>query len=150
MARFAIAEPITDRHDDPMAKGYDAHQQRQLKLSAFGKDLARRAKSKCELSGASGVPLHIYEIPPAPDEPDYDRCLMLSEAVIDQINKPNTIIPDQWRNLGELIWSELPIVQVMALRLLIHIAQSENWAQDIIDEAFLEEDVLETAHKETL
>lgn len=128
-----------------MAKGYDAHQQRQMALSSFGKDLARRAKSKCELSGASGVPLHIYEVPPVPTEPDYHRCLMLSEDVLDQIKKPNTIIPDQWRNLGELIWSDLVPVQIMSYRLLSYIAQKENWAQDILDEAFLDDDLIAEA-----
>ncbi|BDS05804.1 hypothetical protein NT6N_08440 [Oceaniferula spumae] len=128
-----------------MAKGYDTNQQRQMALSAFGKDLARRAKSKCELSGASGVPLVIYEIPPAPAEPDFNRCLMVSEDVLDQINKPNKIIPDQWRRLGELIWSDIPAVQIMAVRLLSHIAKQENWAQDIIDDAHLDFAVLEQA-----
>ena len=133
-----------------MAKGYDAHQQRQLNLSAFGKDLARRAKSKCELSGASGIPLHIYEIPPVPNEPEVSRCLMLSEDVIDQINRPSQIKPDQWRNLGELIWSETPAIQIMACRMLTYIAQNENWAQDILDEAYLDEDLLEQAAKNPL
>ena len=133
-----------------MAKGYDQHQQRQLNLSAFGKDLARRAKSKCELSGASGVPLHIYEVPPAPAEPDPGRCLMLCEEVIDQLNKPSLIAPDQWRGLGELIWSEIPAVQIMACRVLTYIAQQENWAQDILDEAYLDEEIVEEANKEPL
>ena len=121
-----------------------------MTLSSFGKDLARRAKSKCELSGASGVPLHIYEIPPAPAEPDPERCLMLSENVIDQLNKPSLIIPDQWRGLGELIWSEIPAVQIMACRILTHIAKEENWAQDILDEAFLDEVVVEEANNPPL
>ena len=128
-----------------MSKGYDAHQQRQLALSAFGKDLARRSKSKCELSSASGVPLHIYEIPPVPNEPEMSHCIMLSEGVIDQINRPSLIKPDQWRNLGELIWSETPAVQIMACRILTYIAQNENWAQDILDEAYLDEALLEQA-----
>ncbi len=133
-----------------MAKGYDQHQQRQMILSSFGKDLARRAKSKCELSGASGVPLHIYEVPPVPNEPDPARCLMLSESVIDQLNKPSLIIPDEWRNLGELIWSEIPAVQIMACRVLTYIAKEENWAQDILDEAYLDEDLLEEINKEPI
>ena len=40
-----------------MAKGYEIHQARAAALQALGKDLARRAKSKCELTGAAGVPL---------------------------------------------------------------------------------------------
>jgi len=128
-----------------MAKGYDAHQQRQMILSTFGKDLARRAKSKCELSGASGVPLHVYEILPVPNEPDPERCLMISEETIDQINKPSKIIPDQWRNLGELIWSDIPAVQIMACRLLTYIAAKENWAQDILDAAHVDDYLLDKA-----
>ena len=133
-----------------MAKGYEAHQQRQMALSAFGKDLARRAKSKCELTGASGVPLHIYEVAPVPNEPDMSRCLMLSEATLDQIKQPSKIMPDQWRNLGELIWSEIPAVQIMACRILTHIAREENWAQDILDEAYLDEELIEEAAKNPL
>ena len=121
-----------------------------MTLSSFGKDLTRRAKSKCELSSTSGVPLHIYEIPPAPSKPDPKRCLMLSEEVIDQLNNPDKIAPDQWHNLGELIWSEIPAVQIMAHRLLTYIAQTENWAQGILDEAYLDEHMLEEAHMETL
>lgn len=133
-----------------MAKGYDTHQQRQMALSSFGKELARRSKSKCELSGASGVSLHIYEIPPAPTEPDFARCLMICEDVIDQLNKPELIVPDQWRNLGELVWSDIPAVQIMAYRILTHIAKKENWAQDILDDAYLDDDLLEKANKELL
>jgi protein PhnA len=133
-----------------MAKGYEANQQRQMALSGFGKELARRSKSKCELTGASGVPLHIYEVPPAPNEPDMSRCLMISEDAIDQINRPDLIVPDQWRNLGELIWSEIPAVQVMACRILTYIARQEKWAQDILDEAYLDEDLLEEAAKSPL
>ena len=133
-----------------MTKGYDAHQQRQMVLSSFGKDLARRAKSKCELSGASGVPLHIYEVPPTPQEPDADRCLMLCEDVLDQLNKPSLIAPDQWHHLNELIWSEITPVQIMAYRILTHIAKQESWAQDILDEAYLDEEIVASANKSAL
>ena len=40
-----------------MAKGLLKHQERKSALSLLGKDLARRARSKCELCEASGVPL---------------------------------------------------------------------------------------------
>ena len=71
-----------------MAKGYDTNQARQQTLSLFGKDLARRSKSTCELSGVSGVALNIYEIPPVLDDPEFDRCLFLSEDVISQFKQP--------------------------------------------------------------
>ena len=133
-----------------MAKGYDAHQQRQMALSAFGKELARRCKSKCELTGASGIPLHTYEIPPVANEPALSRCIMICENAIDQINQPSLIVPDQWRHLGELIWSETSAVQIMAYRILQHISKQEQWARDILEECHLEEAILAEANKETL
>jgi len=133
-----------------MSRGYNANQERLQELSLFGKELTRRCKAKCELSGASGVSLKIYEIPPAPNEPDITRCLMLSEDVIAELKHPQSIIPDQWRNLGELIWSDIPAVQVMTSRILTHIAKSQIWAQDILDEAYLDAEIIEMAEKENL
>lgn len=134
-----------------MAKGYDTNQARQQTLSSFGKDLARRAKSKCELSGASGVSLKIYEVEPVPTEPDYASCLFLSETVIEQLKKPQLIEASQWRGiLAELIWSELAPQQLMAYRLLRYIATSEAWAQEVLDEAYLDEAMIEQAEKALL
>ncbi|MFC5049469.1 phnA protein [Rubritalea spongiae] len=134
-----------------MAKGYDTNQARLQALSLFGKDLARRAKSKCELSGQSGVPLKIYEIEPVPSQPDYDKCLLVSELVLEQLKRPKTIQANQWRGvLAELIWSELQPQQVMAYRLLKHIAQAEAWAQDVLADAYLDEELLQWAEKAPL
>jgi protein PhnA len=133
-----------------MAKGYDTHQERLQNLSLFGKDLTRRCKATCELSGTSGVPLKIYEIPPAPNDPDIERCLMLSEPVIAQLERPQSIIPDQWRNLGELIWSDIPAVQIMSHRILTYIAKSEIWAQDILDNAYLDDDIITASEQSPL
>ena len=133
-----------------MTKGYDAHQQRQMTLSAFGKDLARRSKSKCELTGASGVPLHTYEIPPVTSDPKLSRCIMICEDAIDQIKQPELIVADQWRNLGELIWSDIPAVQIMAYRILQHLAKQENWARDMLEEAYIDDEILTEANKEKL
>ncbi len=105
---------------------------------------------QCELSGASGVPLHVYEIPPAPNQPDISRCLMLCENVIDQIKQPSKLIPSQWHCLNELIWSDLPAVQTMAYRILTHIAKTQTWAQDILDEAYLDEEIITASNKEPL
>jgi protein PhnA len=88
-----------------MAKGYDTNQERKQALSLLGKDLARRAKSKCELTQASGVPLVTYELPPVPNDPEFERCLLVSEDVLAQLNKPSKLRADEWRHLSELIWS---------------------------------------------
>jgi protein PhnA len=120
-----------------MTKGYDVNQERRQALSLFGKDLARRAKSKCELTQASGVPLLTYEIPPVPNDPDFERCLLISENVLAQLEQPRSLRPGEWRHLNEVIWSDIPAVQAMALRILRHLAPAEPWAQNLIEESYL-------------
>lgn len=125
--------------------GYQANQDRKQLLSSFGKDLARRAKSKCELSGESGVSLVIYEVPPVPNEPDYARCLFVSESTLEQLNNPKSINPNDWRLLGEQIWSDLELVQVLSVRFLTYIAKTEHWAQEVLDNAYLDDVILNQA-----
>ena len=118
-------------------------------LNSFGKDLARRAKSKCELSGESGVPLKIYEIPPA-KEPEFDKCLLVSASVLEQLERPKTITPDQWRHLSELVWEEEPTIQVMSIRILQYIDKSESWAGEILSILDAPDEIWEWAEKEPL
>lgn len=124
-----------------MGKGYDTHQARLLALQGIGKDLARRAKSKCELTGASGVPLRPYEIPPVADEPDLDRTLLISEACHEVLDHPQRLKGREWQCLAEVVWSELPATQVVAWRMLELLAQHEDWAREALDKVFLDEEV---------
>lgn len=133
-----------------MPRGYDSDRERKRALSLFGKDLARRAKSRCELTRVSGVPLVTYEIPPVPTEPDFKRCLLVSEPVLGQLAKPRTLLGGEWHHLKEVIWSDIPAVQTMALRILRHLAQSDPWAQNLIDEIYLEPEVEELADEANL
>ena len=130
-----------------MAKGYDTDKQRKELVSSFGRDLARRAKSKCELSGEAGVSLVIYELEPVASEPDFDQCIFISEASREQIQNPKRLVSDQWRILGEQIWSELLPLQIIAVRMLTHIAKTEHWAQEILDNAYLDDNIMFTAKK---
>ncbi len=126
-------------------KGFEANQERQQHLQSFGKDLARRAKSTCELSLAKGVALKIYEVPPEPKEPDFERCLFLSEEVVAALKKPALLVADEWRHLGELIWSELPLQQVMAYRILSYLGKKYDWCAEILEEAYLDDEVISAA-----
>ena len=128
-----------------MGKGYDENQERLAVLQSFGKDLARRAKSTCELSGAKGVSLKLYEVKPAPKQPDFERCLLLSEETIAALEKPAILVADDWRHLGELIWSELPLQQVMAYRILTYLAPKYDWCAGILEEAYLDDEVVADA-----
>ena len=127
--------------DCDMAKGYDTHQTRRLALQAIGKDLARRAKSKCELTGAAGVPLRAYEVPPVGVAPDLERTLLLSEACHEVLEHPKRLAGRGWQCLADMVWSDFPTVQVVAWRMLTQMAQTEDWARDVLDQVDLDEEV---------
>lgn len=128
-----------------MAKGYEIHQARMMALQGLGKDLARRAKSKCEITGAAGVPLWPYEIPPVAEEPDMERTLLVSEECREALEHPQRLAGRGWQCLAEAVWSESPAVQVVAWRMLAELAKREDWAREVLDEVFLEPEVEEWA-----
>lgn len=133
-----------------MARGFDQHQARQAQLQALGKELARRAKSKCELTGEAGVPLHTYEVPPVPAEPDIDHCLLVSPACRVALENPKTLAGQQWRPLAETIWAELPAAQVVAWRMLSVLARNEDWARETLENSALDPDTEDWARQAPL
>ena len=124
-----------------MGKGYDTHQARVAALQSLGKDLARRAKSKCELTGAAGVPLRPYEVPPVSADPEIERTLLVSEHCIEMLEHSDRLKGREWQCLAEVVWSEMPAVQVVAWRMLNELAKREDWAREVIEEVFLDEEV---------
>lgn len=133
-----------------MGKGYETHQARVTALQALGKDLARRAKSKCELTGAAGVPLRPYELPPVAEEPDLERTLLLCEACHEVLEQPKRLAGRAWQGLAEVVWSEMPAVQVVAWRMLQCLAKREDWAREVVEEVFLDPEVEAWAKLEEL
>jgi protein PhnA len=128
-----------------MGKSYETHQARLLALQGIGKDLARRAKSKCELTGVSGLPLRPYEVPPVAEDPDIDRTLLISEACHEVLDHPGRLKGREWQCLAEVVWSEQPATQVVAWRMLRHLAKHEDWAREALDKVYLDEEVEEWA-----
>ena len=128
-----------------MSKGRDKHQARVNEVSSFGRDLAKRCKSKCELCGEN-TSLAIFEVPPVKD-PDYDKCVMICETCRTQVENPGKINVNHWHCLNETAWSEIPAVQVLVWRLLNSL-RSERWAQDLMDQLYLDEEVVEWAESE--
>ncbi len=125
-----------------MAKGRAEHDARRAKLHSFGKDLARRAKSKCELCERAGEKLRIYEVPPEPRDPDIGRCLLLCGRCYEQADEPGRFQPgDHWRVLAGTAWSEVPMVQVMAVRLLRRQQDTQAWAREALATLDLEEGI---------
>jgi len=116
-----------------MSKGYEANAERVLALQMLGKDLARRAKSRCELCGTGGVPLAQFEVAPVPDQPDFERTALLCEECRSVLGRPEKLQGQHWRCLVDVLWGELPVTQVLALRMLERLAVSEHWAREALD-----------------
>ena len=129
-----------------MSKGYQGKFHRHNILSRFAKDLVRRSHSKCELCNASGVKLEVYELPPGEEEPNLDDCLFICEMCRGQVDKPKTMKPAHWRCLNNALWSEIPAVQVISVRILRRLAKDEQfWAKELLENAFLDPDIEEWA-----
>lgn len=127
-----------------MSTGFQGKFHRQNMLSRFAKDLVRRSRSKCELCDKSGVKLDTYELLPFADEPNVDGCIFICEECHKQIANPKKMIPSHWRCLNNALWSEVPAVQVMSVRILRRVAKAEHhWAEELLEHAYLEPDLEE-------
>lgn len=118
-----------------MVRGFEQNQQRLSALGMLGKDLARRAHSKCELCEASGVKFKTLEVSPVPTEPDIDHCLLVCEQCHAEIHRKGLPDPRYWRCLENSAWKELPVIQVTAVRLLRTIG--EPWTEQLLEQLYL-------------
>ena len=121
-----------------MARRLDEHEARKDEINFFGKSLARRCKSSCELCGEN-TSLAVFEVPPV-GHPDIEKCVMICEPCREQLADTKKINVNHWHCLNDSAWSEVPAVQVLVWRLLKRMA-SEAWAQDLLEQMYLEEDV---------
>lgn len=126
-----------------MARGREIHQARQEQLNDLGKALARRSKSVCELC-ESHDSLIIVEVEPLPDVPQLEQAVMLCAHCEAQLAPEAALDKSHWFCLNQSIWSEVPAVQVLAWRLLQRLAD-ESWAQDLLDQVYLEPEVAQWA-----
>ncbi|ARU54724.1 hypothetical protein OLMES_0621 [Oleiphilus messinensis] len=123
-----------------MSKGHDKHLKRVGLISLLGKDLARRSGACCELCLECGVALQPFEIPPLSETPELDRTLFLCAVCRGNIEKPKRMDILHWRCLSKSVWSEVPAVQVMAVRILSYL-KDEPWAGELLDQVYLEPDL---------
>ncbi len=133
-----------------MAKGLEKHRERERKLSLFGKDLTRRSRSCCELCGASGRTLEIYELGPIPAEPEYDRCLFLCPECREPLKNSAALQAERWHFLKEAVWSEERVVQALAARILDRLGRTESWAAELLEEVYWDEETEALIREEPL
>ncbi|HOP63614.1 MAG TPA: phnA protein [Spirochaetota bacterium] len=130
-----------------MARGYDNYKNRVDLISSFGRELTRRSGSSCELCGASGVSLSVYEVPPSREDPEPSDCVFICNDCREQLENPKKFKNTHWRSLADRVWSEIPAVKILSVMILKKISEKENWASEIIDEVYLSEEEIEQVEK---
>lgn len=125
-----------------MSTGFQGKYHRQNMLSRFAKDLVRRSRSKCELCEKGGVKLEVYELLPVGEDPVVEGCVFVCESCFKQIAHPKKMVPAYWRCLNNAMWSEVPVVRVLSVRMLRRLAgDGHHWAKELLEHAYLEPDL---------
>lgn len=125
-----------------MARGRDQHKAHLQELAGLGRQLSRRASSKCELCEGSDDNRPV-EVEPTFDHPDPDRAI-LACARCRGLAEAKKIARDeqQLRFLEQSMWSETLPAQLMAVRLLRKLKDADvAWAGDALDGLWLPDDV---------
>lgn len=104
--------------------------------------LSQRCESKCELCG-SDANLGVYAVPPV-NNPEPDNSIMICDVCRGQIENPDSVDINHWRCLNDSMWSQVPVVQVMAWRMLTRLS-AEGWPQDLLDMLYLDDELMEWA-----
>ena len=103
----------------------------------ISRELEKRSESKCELCGST-EDLSAYTVSPKSGD-KLEHQVSTCSVCADQIEHTDHIEPNHWRCLNESMWSQEPAVQVLAYRML-HNLKSTEWASDLIDMMYLDDD----------
>lgn len=106
--------------------------------------LQKRSGNQCELCNSTEN-LSIYEVPPVTNA-HLENCIYVCNTCKSQIEKTEQIDSNHWKTLSDTMWSEHPVVQVMAWRMLSRL-RNEGWAADNLEILYLDDESLEWAKK---
>lgn len=111
-----------------MAKGRKKHQERLATIELWGKDLARRAKRKCELCEAGeDLRAHDADVEAEPSLATLVLCCERCRAVIGgRSDDPRTL-----RFLETAIWNENAMIASLAKGMLSKV--DAGWARDALE-----------------
>lgn len=123
-----------------MATGRDRHDAYLAALAALGRDLARRARSKCELTGTAGS-LVTIDLEGSDVEPDLEHVVLVSPHVAEHLAGRN--LDEALHYLEQAVWSPEPAVRRAAVRILKQV--DEPWSRDAIDNARVMDAAVEDA-----
>lgn len=104
---------------------------------SIDKVLMERSGGLCELCG-SNEELSVFAVAPKNDE------IVVCSTCSEQLNDASKVDANHWRCLNDSMWSVEPAVQVVVYRMLNQL-KSEGWPQDLLDQMYMEPEVLEWA-----
>jgi len=110
---------------------------------ALGKDLSRRARSRCELCDQAAS-LKVLPVPP-PEEADPDAAILACDRCRALAGGGRIEDPPALRFLETAAWSETAPVQIVAVRLLRRLVEEAEvtWASDVLDALWLPDEITE-------
>lgn len=108
-------------------------------MSNLQQTLSERAEFKCELCQAEEN-LAVHHVAPHEDD-SADTSALLCQTCRGQLEPDAQLDSKHWFCLQESIWSQHAPVQVLSWRLLTQL-KAETWAQDLLDQAYLEEETM--------
>ncbi len=109
-------------------------------------NLIARSGGVCELTG-QGNNLEVYLVEPKTTE-TLEHCVLVCADYLEQLEGQTALDANLWRCLSDSMWNNQPSVQVVVWRLL-HRLQSEDWAKDLLDSMYLDEETLAWAQSTT-
>jgi len=101
--------------------------------------LMERSGGVCELCGSSEK-LSAFAVAPKDDE------ILVCSTCSGQLNDASSVDANHWRCLNDSMWSVEPAVQVVVYRML-NALKDEGWTQDLLDQMYLESEVIEWAQE---
>ncbi len=105
------------------------------------KALNDRSGSSCELCATTDS-LIVYKVPSGSEPQDNaEQSILICQNCYEQIEDPDKMDVNHWRCLNDSMWSQEPVVQVMAWRMLNRLS-AEGWPQDLLDMLYLDEATL--------
>ena len=105
----------------------------------LNKNLLARSGNKCELC-QSELALKLYEVPPSFINKQ-DKSILLCDKCLTQLDKKEELDSNHWKCLTEVMWSEIPAIQVVVWRMLNRL-RLYSWAMDSLEMMYLDEDTL--------
>lgn len=100
--------------------------------------LRERSGSQCELCGAKEG-LGVYTVQPA-GVPNEDNSMLICGTCEKELADMGALNEQHWRCLSDAMWSPYVAVQVVVWRLLTHLKESTDWAMNLLEQMYLDEE----------